>query len=216
MYRFIFVSGEPFRSLMVYEIVTSLVYCRPTNAREKLIRSQQIVEVISHHELLLKPIFVDSRNSKKFTFDRAFDVNSKQNEVYHAVVAPYIEEVLSGFNCTVFAYGQTGTGKTYTMVGEEQPELSAGWEDDTMTGIIPRAVNHLFDELRLTELEFSMRISYLELYNEELCDLLSTDDTVKIRIYDDVNKKGSVIVHGKCLLCLNNWNRILHCKYCSD
>ncbi|XP_050093575.1 kinesin-like protein Klp61F [Anopheles aquasalis] len=172
------------------------VRVRPTNSRERLIRSQEIVEVISPREVHLKSTYNDSRTSKKFTFDRAFCPGSKQNEVYHSVVAPYIEEVLAGFNCTVFAYGQTGTGKTFTMVGEEEPELSAAWEDDTMTGIIPRAVNHLFDELRLTELEFSMRISYLELYNEELCDLLSTDDSVKIRIFDDVQKKGSVIVQG--------------------
>uniref|UniRef100_A0AAG5D6J0 Kinesin motor domain-containing protein n=1 Tax=Anopheles atroparvus TaxID=41427 RepID=A0AAG5D6J0_ANOAO len=172
------------------------VRVRPTNNREKLIRSQEVVEVVSSRELQLKTSAYDSRTTKKFTFDRAFAPNSKQNEVYQAVVAPYIEEVLSGFNCTVFAYGQTGTGKTFTMVGEEEPELSAGWEDDTQTGIIPRAVNHLFDELRMTELEFSMRISYLELYNEELCDLLSTDDSVKIRIFDDVQKKGSVIVQG--------------------
>ncbi|KFB51720.1 AGAP007502-PA-like protein [Anopheles sinensis] len=172
------------------------VRVRPTNNREKLIRSQEVVEVVSSRELQLKTNSFDSRASKKFTFDRTFAPNSKQNEVYQAVVAPYIEEVLSGFNCTVFAYGQTGTGKTFTMVGEEEPVLSAGWEDDTSTGIIPRAVNHLFDELRMTELEFSMRISYLELYNEELCDLLSTDDSVKIRIFDDVQKKGSVIVQG--------------------
>ena len=63
-------------------------------------------------------------------------------------------------------------------------------------GIIPRALNHLFDELRMMDVEFAMRVSYLELYNEELCDLLSTDDTVKIRIFDDVSKKGSVIVQG--------------------
>ncbi|XP_049542303.1 kinesin-like protein Klp61F [Anopheles darlingi] len=172
------------------------VRVRPTNSREKLIRSQEIVEVISPREVQLKSTYTDSRTSKKFTFDRAFCPGSKQYEVYHSVVAPYIEEVLSGFNCTVFAYGQTGTGKTFTMVGEEEPELSAAWEDDTMTGIIPRAVNHLFDELRMTELEFSMRVSYLELYNEELCDLLSTDDSVKIRIFDDVQKKGCVIVQG--------------------
>ena len=63
-------------------------------------------------------------------------------------------------------------------------------------GIIPRALNHLFDELRMMDVEFAMRVSYLEMYNEELCDLLSTDDTVKIRIFDDVSKKGSVIVQG--------------------
>lgn len=107
-----------------------------------------------------------------------------------------IEEVLAGYNCTVFAYGQTGTGKTYTMVGEEVPELKAGWDDDNLIGMVPRAVNHMFDELRLMEIEFSMRVSYLELYNEELFDLLSPDDTTKIRIYEDTNKKGSIIVHG--------------------
>lgn len=82
------------------------------------------------------------------------------------------------------------------MIGEEVPALKSSFDDDNEVGIIPRALNHLFDELRLMNLEFSMRISYLELYNEELCDLLSTDDSIKIRIYDDSNKKGSVIVQG--------------------
>jgi kinesin family member 11 len=129
-----------------------------------------------------------------------------------------IDEVLAGYNCTVFAYGQTGTGKTYTMVGEEQPSLTFSQEDVSVfreaicqlqlihflkfffkasnVGIIPRALNHLFDELRAMEVEFAMRVSYLELYNEELCDLLSSDDSAKIRIFDDVSKKGSVIVQG--------------------
>ena len=99
------------------------------------------------------------------------------------------------------------------MVGEEQPTLTSNQDDVSAgvleksyfnaflfqvsnVGIIPRALNHLFDELRLMEVEFAMRVSYLELYNEELCDLLSTDDSAKIRIYDDVSKKGSVIVQG--------------------
>lgn len=134
--------------------------------------------------------------TKKFTFDKTFGQNSKQCEVYHTVVSPLIEEVLSGYNCTVFAYGQTGTGKTHTMIGTECPELKSSWDDDSEIGIIPRALSHLFDELRLMEVEFSMRISYLELYNEELCDLLSTEDSTKIRIYDDSTKKGSVIIQG--------------------
>lgn len=67
---------------------------------------------------------------------------------------------------------------------------------DSDIGIIPRALCHLFDELRMMELEFSMRISYLELYNEELCDLLSSDESTKIRIFDDSTKKGSVIIQG--------------------
>lgn len=169
------------------------VRVRPTNSREKCIKSLEVVEVCPPKEIFVKQTF-DSK-TKKFTFDRSFGPDSLQSEVYGSVVAPMIQEVLAGYNCTVFAYGQTGTGKTYTMIGEE-PETKTFVDDDNTSGIIPRALNHLFDELRLSELEFSMRVSYLELYNEELCDLLSSDDTTKIRIYDDAAKKGSVIVQG--------------------
>ncbi|XP_063699517.1 kinesin-like protein Klp61F [Culicoides brevitarsis] len=182
-------AGNANQNIQVY------VRLRPMNSRERGIRSQEVVEVPNHKEVIAR-VLLDAKTQKKFSFDRAFGPDSKQHEVYATVVAPLIDEVLSGYNCTVFAYGQTGTGKTHTMVGEESPELSLSWEDDSVIGIIPRALSHLFDELRMTECEFSMRVSYLELYNEELCDLLSTDDTVKIRIFDDSTKKGSVIVQG--------------------
>lgn len=67
--------------------------------------------------------------TKKFTFDRAFGPDSKQADVYQVVVAPLINEVLSGYNCTVFAYGQTGTGKTHTMIGDETPQSTSSYED---------------------------------------------------------------------------------------
>ncbi|XP_068142252.1 LOW QUALITY PROTEIN: kinesin-like protein Klp61F [Drosophila tropicalis] len=171
------------------------VRVRPLNPRERGIRSNEVVEVHSPREIITRHT-VDSKLTKKFTFDRSFGQDSKQCEVYATVVSPLIEEVLNGYNCTVFAYGQTGTGKTHTMVGNECAELKSSWEDDTEIGMIPRALSHLFDELRMMEVEFTMRISYLELYNEELCDLLSTDDSIKIRIFDDSTKKGSVIIQG--------------------
>lgn len=116
----------------------------------------------------------------------------------------------------MFAYGQTGTGKTHTMIGEESSNVGKSWTDvstfrvsfstnyvnvfylfkqNSEVGIIPRAVDHLFEELRILGVDFSMRISFLELYNEELSDLLSEADSA-IRIYDDNSKKGSIIVHG--------------------
>lgn len=101
---------------------------RPTNERERIIRSIEMVEVPSPREVIVKQTF-ESKMSKKFTFDRAFGPESKQADVYQFVVAPLIEEVLSGYNCTVFAYGQTGTGKTHTMVGEEIPTMVSSWED---------------------------------------------------------------------------------------
>ncbi|KMY96772.1 kinesin-like protein Klp61F [Drosophila simulans] len=171
------------------------VRVRPLNSRERCIRSAEVVDVVGPREVVTRHT-LDSKLTKKFTFDRSFGPESKQCDVYSVVVAPLIEEVLNGYNCTVFAYGQTGTGKTHTMVGNETAELKSSWEDDSDIGIIPRALSHLFDELRMMEVEYTMRISYLELYNEELCDLLSTDDTTKIRIFDDSTKKGSVIIQG--------------------
>ncbi|KAH8297530.1 hypothetical protein KR054_001868, partial [Drosophila jambulina] len=171
------------------------VRVRPLNSRERCIRSAEVVDVVAPREIVTRHT-LDSKLTKKFTFDRSFGPESKQCDVYSVVVSPLIEEVLSGYNCTVFAYGQTGTGKTHTMVGNECAELKSSWEDDSDIGIIPRALSHLFDELRMMEVEYTMRISYLELYNEELCDLLSTDDMTKIRIFDDSTKKGSVIIQG--------------------
>lgn len=183
------------------------------NARERSTRCHEAVEVTSNREVIVKH---DHRSSKKFTFDRSFGPDSNQMTVYQSVVAPLIEEVLSGYNCTVFAYGQTGTGKTHTMIGEDSAKVSQSWdeviiapveslvsflllfscEQISQVGIIPRSVTHLFEELRIMGVDFSMRISYLELYNEELTDLLATSDQTPVRIYDDNSKKGSIIVNG--------------------
>ncbi len=78
-----------------------------------------------------------------------------------------------GYNCTVFAYGQTGTGKTHTMEGYRSDEQFASYIDDPGAGIIPRALHQLFEKLEGTENEFSVHVSFLEIYNEELFDLLT-------------------------------------------
>ncbi|XP_033255222.1 kinesin-like protein Klp61F, partial [Drosophila miranda] len=79
--------------------------CRPLNARERCVRSAEVVDVLNPREILTRHT-LDSKLTKKFTFDRSFGPESKQCDVYAVVVSPLIEEVLSGYNCTVFAYGQ--------------------------------------------------------------------------------------------------------------
>ena len=104
---------------------------------------------------------------------------------------------MAGYNCTVFAYGQTGTGKTFTMEGGEQRgEGGLTWDSDPTSGIIPRACSQIFEKLKEADsLEYSVKVSFLELYNEEIFDLLSgVDDTTKLRLYEDATKKGSVII----------------------
>ena len=76
------------------------------------------------------------------------------------------------------------------MEGERSDDPSISWEDDPLTGIIPRALANIFDALTKQEVEFSVRVSFLELYNEELFDLLgSSEDPLKLRIYEDSARK---------------------------
>uniref|UniRef100_A0A6G1SG51 Kinesin-like protein n=2 Tax=Aceria tosichella TaxID=561515 RepID=A0A6G1SG51_9ACAR len=161
------------------------VRCRPLRSDEKCSNIEIIPEA---NEVRVPP------QSREYHFDRVFAQDAPQVNVYNAVVRPLIPQVLSGYNCAVFAYGQTGTGKTYTMEGVR---CENGWEADAHSGIIPRAISQLFDSLRNHDSEYSVKVSFLELYNEDAYDLLSSlDDTTKLKIFDDAQKKGSVIVGG--------------------
>jgi kinesin family protein 11 len=95
--------------------------------------------------------------------------------------------MLAGYNCTIFAYGQTGTGKTYTMSGDMNNTL--GMLSDA-AGIIPRALHALFNKLDLDDAESSVKCSFIELYNEELRDLISAEENAKLKIYEDNGKRG--------------------------
>lgn len=97
-------------------------------------------------------------------------------------------------NCTIFAYGQTGTGKTYTMSGD----ITDIRPLPDNAGIIPRVLHALFDKIDGEDSENSVKVSFIELYNEELRDLLSADDSAKLKIYDDNAKKGhsTTLVQG--------------------
>ena len=103
--------------------------------------------------------------------------------------------MLQGYNCTIFAYGQTGTGKTYTMSGDMSDTL--GLLSDS-AGIIPRALHSLFAKLEADEAESSVKCSFIELYNEELRDLLAVEENTKLKIFEDGQKKGhsATIVQG--------------------
>ncbi|XP_076240537.1 kinesin-like protein Klp61F [Calliopsis andreniformis] len=179
-----------------YQHIQVSVRVRPINNIERNSKSKDIVEIPNDKELIVHERPQD-KYSKKFKFDNVFGPSSKQIDVYNAVVSPLLEQVLAGYNCTVLAYGQTGTGKTFTMEGINN-DSTLHWRSDSTAGIIPRSLSHLFDELQSSESpEYRIRVSFLELYNEELFDLLSpNDDGSKIRLYEDTSKKGAVIING--------------------
>ncbi|XP_026176064.1 kinesin-like protein kif7 [Mastacembelus armatus] len=129
-------------------------------------------------------------HDRHFLCDFLFEETCCQEEVYSLSVQPLIDAFFQGFNATVFAYGQTGSGKTYT-IGEAN---ICSFRDEEQ-GIIPRAVADVFkllDENDLTD--FSVRVSYLEVYKEEFKDLLEVETASKdIHIRED---KGNIVLCG--------------------
>lgn len=120
---------------------------------------------------------------KQYVFDCTFDGNCTQRDVYAATTKVLIPSVADGYNATVFAYGPTGAGKTYTMLGtDEEP------------GIMVQALNDLFLEMKQnTNKAFKVTMSYLEIYNEMIRDLLNPDSGF-LELREDA--KGSVQVAG--------------------
>ena len=159
---------------MSNELKFLTVFFRPINKSEIEQRSFSVLSTPSNNHVEVKEK-ANSSLTKKFSFDRVFGPKSTQPDVYKTVVGPLIDQVMQGYNCTVFAYGQTGTGKTHTMEGQTGSNIPI--EKDPQAGMIPRALNALFDNLRTAEAtEWSVRVSFLELYNEEIFDLLSIND----------------------------------------
>ena len=109
----------------------------------------------------------DEDVSKTFTFDHVFSENSTQRNIYDVCAAPVVQSVLEGYNGTIFAYGQTGAGKSHTMEGANEPSA--------LRGIIPNSFEHIFDHIALNNGsdKYLVRASYFEIYNEEIRDLLS-------------------------------------------
>eukprot|EP01029_Cantina_marsupialis_P022524 TRINITY_DN549_c2_g1_i5.p1 TRINITY_DN549_c2_g1~~TRINITY_DN549_c2_g1_i5.p1 ORF type:complete len:917 (-),score=156.06 TRINITY_DN549_c2_g1_i5:1936-4686(-) len=165
-----------------------VVRCRPLNNAERREGTKAIVQCKSDvGEVVVNVNGRGQLQQKGFRFDRVFGQYATQEELFDTSVVPIIEEALQGFNCTVFAYGQTGTGKTYTMEGDIK--------ESAHSGIIPRSIYRIFKELQKNpDGEYSVRVSYLEVYNEQLDDLLSKAESPRLRIVED-SKKG-VLCHN--------------------
>ncbi|CAK7567111.1 MAG: Kinesin-related motor protein [Sporothrix epigloea] len=180
--------------------INVVVRCRGRNEREVRENSAVVVNTDGAKgktvELMMGP---NALSNKTYNFDRVFSPAADQGMIFDDVVKPILDEMLSGFNCTIFAYGQTGTGKTYTMSGDMSETL--GLLTDA-AGIIPRVLQALFNKLNADESDSIVRCSFIELYNEELRDLLSaeadTGGSSKLKIYDDNSRKGhaTTVVQG--------------------
>ena len=111
----------------------------------------------------------------------AYGDGIRQAEIYEQSSAPIISNVLEGYNGTIFAYGQTGTGKTHTMTGVIG--------DEELRGIMPRAFDDIFRHITddSDQTQFLVRASYLEIYNEEVRDLLSKNPKNRLELHEKVD-----------------------------
>ncbi|ESW04134.1 hypothetical protein PHAVU_011G070000 [Phaseolus vulgaris] len=181
--------------------VQVLVRCRPLSEDEARLNTPIVISCNEgRREVSAVQNIANKQIDRTFAFDKVFGPNSKQKELYEQAVSPIVNEVLEGYNCTIFAYGQTGTGKTYTMEGGARKKNG---EFPSDAGVIPRAVKQIFDILEAQNAEYSMKVTFLELYNEEITDLLAPEETLKF--VDDKSKKpialmedgkGGVFVRG--------------------
>uniref|UniRef100_A0A8R1TTT1 Kinesin-like protein n=1 Tax=Onchocerca volvulus TaxID=6282 RepID=A0A8R1TTT1_ONCVO len=172
------------------------VRVRPQSEREKVENSHICTNVLQ------KEAQVTIGGERSFTFDYAFDIGTHQQKVYDDCVKNLIEGTFEGFNATVLAYGQTGSGKTYTM-GTAFDMMDVMNEIDV--GIIPRAIRHLFSgmdfrkqqalEQGFVEPCFDIVAQFVELYNEDIIDLLSHERSpAGLRIHEDA--KGEIFLNG--------------------
>ncbi|KAL9581169.1 MAG: hypothetical protein Q9203_006006, partial [Teloschistes exilis] len=174
-----------------------VVRCRGRNEREVRENSGVVLSTDGvqgkNVELSMGP---SALSNKTYHFDKVFSPAADQAMIFDDVVTPLLDEMLQGYNCTIFAYGQTGTGKTYTMSGD-MSENTMGLLSDA-AGVIPRVLHALFTKLEADEAESSVKCSFIELYNEELRDLVAIEDTTKLKIYEDGQKKGhaATVVQG--------------------
>uniref|UniRef100_A0A1B0CKY2 Kinesin motor domain-containing protein n=2 Tax=Lutzomyia longipalpis TaxID=7200 RepID=A0A1B0CKY2_LUTLO len=154
---------------------------RPFNIYE--LRSENVESAVEVHPSNKNIIIVDDR---PFVFDHVFSPNVTQERVYTELVAPLIDKMLCGFHCTVLAYGQSGNGKTYTM------GLHKNLVSDTNSGLISRSISAICTRVQelcgaaeeqenLPELS----VSFIEIYNEKVYDLLSENSTepVNLKMY---------------------------------
>jgi kinesin family protein 3/17 len=166
------------------ECIQVVVRCRPMNKKETEEKRKSIIDIdIEARSVSIRNPDNENEPPKTFTYDASYDDKTQQRVFYDESCFSVIEGTLEGFNSTIFAYGQTGCGKSFTMQG---PSTSS----EDLKGVIPNCFSHIFDFVKASkDVQFLIHCQYLELYNEEIKDLLVTDKiSNKLNLSEDPQK----------------------------
>ncbi|CAF0848068.1 unnamed protein product [Adineta ricciae] len=168
--------------------VRVVVRVRPMSEREydESRKPQKVLHCVNENSI----IFDGGQHSRRFTFDSVFNEASSQDEVFqYCGIKRLVDMAIEGYITTCFAYGQTGSGKTHTMIGAQGASIFRMDEQYRVEhlGIVPRSINYLFQRLRDKTLQSSspyyIRVSYCEIYNEQIRDLIrpANPDALQVR-----------------------------------
>ncbi|KAI9658010.1 MAG: Kinesin heavy chain [Bathelium mastoideum] len=161
-----------------YNTIKVVARFRPQNKIELASGGEPIVDFESEDTCKVS----SQEASGSFTFDRVFGMQSRQADIFDFSIRPTVDDILNGYNGTVFAYGQTGAGKSYTMMGGDI-------DDDESKGIIPRIVEQIFAGIVASpgNIEYTVRVSYMEIYMERIRDLMAPHND-NLPVHEEKNR----------------------------
>ncbi|XP_014209733.1 kinesin-like protein KIF18A [Copidosoma floridanum] len=191
-----------------------IVRVRPHNEKEQQDNFKTVVKIIDERMLIFDPkeeenpffyrgvaqkgrdLLKKQNKELQFVFDKVFDMSSSNTDVYEGSTKPLIINLLDGYNCSVFAYGATGAGKTHTMLGKEGDP-----------GITYRTMAELFAQIELQKdsKDFNFGVSYLEIYNENVQDLIHKVGPLHLR----EDSRAGVVVAGLKIVSIHSADELL-------
>ncbi|KAH0571631.1 Kinesin-like protein [Spironucleus salmonicida] len=165
------------------DTVKVVIRCRPFNQKEANEGASNVIETNNElAQIKITPPANIQKQARSFTFDAVYGTESKNIDIFNISFRPLVSQVLEGYNACIFAYGQTGSGKTFTMSGvSENP------------GCIPNSFQYLFDTMStIPNTEFLVSASFIEIYNEEVRDLMTGKAKLAVR----ENPKKGIYIEG--------------------
>ena len=200
-----FLKNQKENKKQTYNILVA-VRCRPLSKKEKEISSNETVKIMDDNTVKLKDpnSFLNPNNirgkEKTMNFDLAFSPSVGQEQIFNKTTKFLIDNVINGFNATVFAYGVTGAGKTYTMLG-----------NDENPGIMVWTLKELYKKIsEYKNREYLIKLWYVEIYNENIRDLLSNKNEKNENLELREDPEEGIIINNITEIITNSMKEILN------
>ena len=147
---------------------------RPMNLQEQGRNDLNCIEPVSSNQL----IFTNKNMRRSYTYNLVFGPETTQEDIfYNCSINKLIDSALEGYSVTIFAYGQTGSGKTYTIMGRDDSINEKILSNNKYSGIMPKSINYIWSTVGSKQEKYYIKVSFLEIYNEQINDLLNIGNT---------------------------------------